>query len=183
MSSCFLLDHIPSGFELYITTLNLLTSIQSLLFHRFTPLDLDFCFYLALPTLTSFSLLCFISPFPSIQSHIYFQLSIQTLKMAPSNSNNSPTDGTQVPGLKSEVYAATIDHRNMLEEFGRKYHALGVEAGHAMGVEAGLAQAEEEIELRIATAMEDSQEIITELIEKRTKETEVDANLANEARK
>lgn len=103
--------------------------------------------------------------------------------MASSNSNNSPADGTQVPGLKSEAYAATIDHRNMLEEFGRKYHALGVEAGHAMGVEAGLAQAEEEIEIRIASAMEDSQEVIAELIEKRTKETEVDAELANEARK
>jgi hypothetical protein len=110
--------------------------------------------------------------------------------MAPSNSNNVSADGTQIPGLKSETFAATIDHRNMLEEFGRKYHALGVEAGHskgieaghAMGVEAGLAQAEGEIELRIASAVEESQEIISELLEKRTKEVEVDADLANEAR-
>jgi hypothetical protein len=110
--------------------------------------------------------------------------------MACSNSNNGSADGTQIPGLKSETFAATIDHRNMLEEFGRKYHALGVEAGHskgveaghAMGVEAGPAQAEGEIELRIASAVEESQEIISELLEKRNKDVEVDADLANEAR-
>jgi hypothetical protein len=103
--------------------------------------------------------------------------------MAPSNPVNGSADGTQIPGLDSESYAAAINHYDMLEEFGRKYHALGVEAGHATGIEAGLAQAEEEIELRIASAMEDSQEVISQLIEKRTKETEVDADLANEARK
>ncbi|CAJ0544593.1 Ff.00g036940.m01.CDS01 [Fusarium sp. VM40] len=110
--------------------------------------------------------------------------------MASSNSNNGSADGPQIPGLKIETFAATIDHRNMLEEFGRKYHAIGIEAGHskgieaghAMGVQAGLAQAEGEIELRIASAVEESQEIISELLEKRTQDIEVDVDLANEAR-
>ncbi|KAM0211874.1 hypothetical protein ACHAQD_007510 [Fusarium lateritium] len=101
--------------------------------------------------------------------------------MAPSNFNSTSGSATQIPGLKGEAYAASIKHRNMLEEFGHKYHALGIDAGHAMGVEAGLAQAEEEIELRIATATEDSREVIAQLIEKRTKDTEVDEDLANEA--
>ncbi|KAM0198406.1 hypothetical protein ACHAPI_003929 [Fusarium lateritium] len=101
--------------------------------------------------------------------------------MAPSTSRNNSVNATQIPGLKGEAYSASIDHRNMLEEFGHKYHALGIDAGHAMGVQAGLAQAEEEIELRIATAMEDSREVIGQLIEKRTKDTEVDTDLANEA--
>ncbi|KAM0244792.1 hypothetical protein ACHAP5_005915 [Fusarium lateritium] len=103
--------------------------------------------------------------------------------MAPSNSNNSAS-ATQIPGLRGEAYAASIKYRNTLEEFGHKYHALGIDAGHAMGVEAGLAQAEEEIELRIATATEDSREVIAQLIEKRTKDTEEDEDdddLANEA--
>ncbi|KAM0267325.1 hypothetical protein ACHAPA_006105 [Fusarium lateritium] len=104
--------------------------------------------------------------------------------MAPSKSNNASGSATRIPSLKGDAYAASIKHRNMLEEFGHKYHALGIDAGHAMGVEAGLAQAEEEIELRIATATEDSREVIAQLIEKRTKDNEDDDDdddLANEA--
>ncbi|KAF4993256.1 hypothetical protein FGRMN_6620 [Fusarium graminum] len=102
--------------------------------------------------------------------------------MAPTDSNNDAAGNIPVLGLKRDTFAASTDHRIMLEEFGRKYYNLGFEAGHASGIEAGLTQAEEEVELRIATATEESQKCIDDLLEKGHEEAKVDVNLAKETR-
>ncbi|KAF5660156.1 hypothetical protein FHETE_9129 [Fusarium heterosporum] len=102
--------------------------------------------------------------------------------MAPSDSTSDAANSMPVLGLKRETFAASTDHRIMLEEFGRKYYNLGFEAGHASGIEAGLTQAEEEVELRIATATEESRKCIHDLLEKGNHEANVDVSLAKETR-
>ncbi|KAM0340733.1 hypothetical protein ACHAPU_010324 [Fusarium lateritium] len=102
--------------------------------------------------------------------------------MAPSVSNDDAANKMPVLDLKRDTFAASTDYRIMLEEFGRKYYTLGYDAGLATGLEAGLTEAKEEVEVRIASATEESQKCIDDLLQKGHDEAKVDVNLANEAR-
>ncbi|KAF4966584.1 hypothetical protein FSARC_5748 [Fusarium sarcochroum] len=61
----------------------------------------------------------------------------------------------EIPGMNTAVYAASMDHCKLLDEFGRKNYILGVEAGAS--------HAQKESDAQIASSVQQSEDVIAAL--------------------
>ncbi|KAM0548461.1 hypothetical protein ACHAPJ_009947 [Fusarium lateritium] len=76
----------------------------------------------------------------------------------------------EIPGMNTAVYAASMDHCKLLDDFGRKNYILGVEAG--------VSHAQKETDNHVALAIEQSEDVIAALTA-RNDELENDSRIAS----